>query len=142
MWELNYPREYEDMKCPICNQKEDTKEHVLECQTAEAVIYRIRDNTPNWMEMVYGNSIATPITRLPYILKYLHRQRQWSLLLLGIYLANQVPVRQLAIPTVDCSLIKLAISYSQLPRYLIFWISTASQLARFFKKKLLGFKEF
>ena len=141
MWELNYPREYEDMKCPICNQKEDTKEHVLECQTAEAVIYRIRDNTPNWMEMVYGNSIATPITRLPYILKYLHRQRQWSLLLLGIYLANQVPVRQLAIPTVDCLLIKLAIS--QLATKVLNFLDINSQLAsQIFKKKLLGFKEF
>ena len=60
---------------PHMQSKGRHKEHVLECQTAEAVIYRIRDNTPNWMEMVYGNSIATPITRLPYILKYLHRQR-------------------------------------------------------------------
>ena len=54
MWELkkNYPREEEDMKCPICNQKEDTTEHVLECQTAETV-YRISDNTPNqWTEVV------------------------------------------------------------------------------------------
>ena len=34
------------MKCPICNQKEDTTEHVPVCQTAETV-YRIRDNTPN-----------------------------------------------------------------------------------------------
>ena len=42
----------EDMKCPICNQKEDTTEHVLECQTVETV-YRIRDNTPNqWAEVV------------------------------------------------------------------------------------------
>ena len=33
MWELkkNYRREEEDMKGPICNQKEDTTEHVLEC---------------------------------------------------------------------------------------------------------------
>ena len=33
MWELkkNYPREEEDMKCPICTQNEDTTEHVLEC---------------------------------------------------------------------------------------------------------------
>ena len=54
MWELkkNYPREEEDMKCPICNQKEDTTEYVLECQTAETV-YRISDNTPNqWTEVV------------------------------------------------------------------------------------------
>ena len=54
MWELkrNYPREEEDMKYPICNQKEDTTEHVLECQTAETV-YRISDNTPNqWTEVV------------------------------------------------------------------------------------------
>ena len=37
MWELrkNYPREEKDIKCPICNEKEDTKEHVLECQTTE-----------------------------------------------------------------------------------------------------------
>ena len=37
MWEMkkNFPREEEDMKCPICNQKEDTTEHVLERQTAE-----------------------------------------------------------------------------------------------------------
>ena len=41
-----------DMKCPICNQKEDTTEHVLECQTAETV-YRIRDNTSNpWAGVV------------------------------------------------------------------------------------------
>ena len=54
MWELkkNYPREEEDMKCPICNHKEQTTEHVLECQTAETV-YRIRDNTLNqWAEVV------------------------------------------------------------------------------------------
>ena len=39
MWELknNYPREEEDKKCPIFNQKEDTTEHVLECQTTETV---------------------------------------------------------------------------------------------------------
>ena len=39
MWELkkNYPREEEDTKCPVCNQKEDTTEHVLEFQTAETV---------------------------------------------------------------------------------------------------------
>ena len=39
MWELkkNYPREEEGRKCPICNQKEDTTEHVLGCQTAETV---------------------------------------------------------------------------------------------------------
>ena len=49
------------MKCPICNQKEDTAEHVLECQTAEHVlecqtaetVYRISNNTPNqWAEVV------------------------------------------------------------------------------------------
>ena len=55
MWELkkNYQREEEDTKCPICNQKEDTTEHVLECQTAETV-YKIKDNnTPNqWAEVV------------------------------------------------------------------------------------------
>ena len=54
MWELkkNFPREEEDMKCPICNQKEDTTEHVLERQTAETK-YRIRDNTPNqWAEVI------------------------------------------------------------------------------------------
>ena len=54
MWELkkNYPREEEDTKCPICNQKQDTTEHVLECQTAETV-YKVRDNTPNqWAEVV------------------------------------------------------------------------------------------
>ena len=54
MWELkkNYPREEQDTKCPICNQKEDTTEHVLECQTAETV-YKIRDNTSNqWTEVV------------------------------------------------------------------------------------------
>ena len=45
-WKKNYPREEEDTKCPICNQKEDTTEHVPECQTAETV-YRMRDNTPN-----------------------------------------------------------------------------------------------
>ena len=53
MWELkkNYPREEEDSKCPRCNQKEDTTEHVLECQTTETV-YKIRDNTPNqWGEV-------------------------------------------------------------------------------------------
>ena len=39
MWGLkkNYPRKEEDMKCPICTKKEDTTEHVLECQTAETV---------------------------------------------------------------------------------------------------------
>ena len=54
MWGLkkNYPREEEGMKCPICNEKEDTTEHVLECQTAERV-YRIKDDTPNqWAEVV------------------------------------------------------------------------------------------
>ena len=48
----NYPREEEDIKCPICNQKEDTTEHVLECQTTETV-YRIRYNIPHqWAEVV------------------------------------------------------------------------------------------
>ena len=54
MWELkkNYPREEEDMKCPKCNGKEDTTEHVLECQTAEKVC-RIKYNTPSqWTEVV------------------------------------------------------------------------------------------
>ena len=54
MWELknNYPREKEDTKCPICNQKDDTTEHVLDCQTTE-IVYKIRDNTPNqWEEVV------------------------------------------------------------------------------------------
>ena len=54
MWELkkNYPREEQDTKCPICNQKEDTTENVLEYQTAETV-HKIRDNTPNqWAEVV------------------------------------------------------------------------------------------
>ena len=43
VWELkkNYPREEENMKCPICNQKEDTTEHVLECQTAETVYRKV-----------------------------------------------------------------------------------------------------
>ena len=54
IWKLkkNYPREEEDTKCPICNQKEDTTERVLQCQTAETV-YKIRDHTPNqWAEVV------------------------------------------------------------------------------------------
>ena len=54
IWELKnkYPREEEEIKCPICNQKEYTTEHVLECQTAEKV-YKIRYNTPNqWAEVV------------------------------------------------------------------------------------------
>ena len=54
MWELkkNYPREEEGKKCPICNQKEDITEHVLERQTTEKE-YKIRDNTPNqWAEVV------------------------------------------------------------------------------------------
>ena len=43
LWGLkkNYPREEEDTKFPICNQKGDTTEHVLECQTVETV-YKIR----------------------------------------------------------------------------------------------------
>ena len=54
MWELkrNYPREVEDTKCTICDQKEDTTEDELECQTVETV-YKIRDNIPNqWAEVV------------------------------------------------------------------------------------------
>ena len=54
MWELkkNCPREEEDTKFPLCNQKEDTTEHVLEYQIAEKV-YKTRDNTPNqWAEVV------------------------------------------------------------------------------------------
>ena len=48
MWELkeSYPREEENMKCPICNAKEDTTEPVLECQTT-AIVYRIKDHSPN-----------------------------------------------------------------------------------------------
>ena len=39
------------MKCLICNQKEDTTEHLLECQTAK-IVYRIRENTLNqWAEV-------------------------------------------------------------------------------------------
>ena len=54
LWELkkNYPREEEDIKCPIYTQREDTTDHVLECQITEAV-YRISDNIPNqWAEVV------------------------------------------------------------------------------------------
>ena len=54
MWELkkSYPREEENMKCSICNEKGDTAEPVLECQTTETV-YRMKDNTPNhWVEVV------------------------------------------------------------------------------------------
>ena len=45
MWELktSYPREEENMKCPICNEKEDTTEPVK----TTATVYRIKDNTPN-----------------------------------------------------------------------------------------------
>ena len=40
------------MKCPIRNGKEDTTEHILECQTAETV-YRIKDNTRNqWVKVM------------------------------------------------------------------------------------------
>ena len=40
MWELkkNYPRKEENMKCPICTLKEDTTEHVLECQADKIII--------------------------------------------------------------------------------------------------------
>ena len=39
-------------ECLISNQREDTTEYVLECQTAETV-YKIRDNTPNqWPEVL------------------------------------------------------------------------------------------
>ena len=54
IWKLkrNCQREEEDKKCPKCNQKEDTTEHVLDFQTAETV-YKIRDKTPNqWAEVV------------------------------------------------------------------------------------------
>ena len=54
MWVLKniYPREEEDMKCPICNGKVETTEHVLECQAVETVC-RIQDNTSNqWAEVV------------------------------------------------------------------------------------------
>ena len=48
----NYLRDEEDMKCPIYNTKEDTIEHALECQTAQAV-YRIKYNISNqWAEVV------------------------------------------------------------------------------------------
>ena len=42
MWELknNYPREKEDLKCPICNEKEGTTEHVLKCQATEKSVGR------------------------------------------------------------------------------------------------------
>ena len=54
MWELkkSYPREEENMKCPICNEKEDTTEPVPECQIT-ATVCRIKNNTPNhWVEVV------------------------------------------------------------------------------------------
>ena len=50
--ELSYPREEENMKCPICSEKEDTTEPVIQCQTT-ATVYRIKANTPNhWVEVV------------------------------------------------------------------------------------------
>ena len=54
MWELkkSYPREEENMKWPICNEKEDTTEPVPECQIT-ATVCRIKNNTPNhWVEVV------------------------------------------------------------------------------------------
>ena len=51
----NWKRTTEDRKgtlYPICNGKEDTTEHVLECQTAERV-HKIKDKTPNqWAEVI------------------------------------------------------------------------------------------
>lgn len=54
MWELlkNYPREAVDTTCPLCKEKEDTTEHVLECKTNN-LNYRLTDNTTDqWTEIV------------------------------------------------------------------------------------------
>ena len=59
--ELSKRRSGHEMPHMQSKGKEDTKEHVLECQTAEAV-YRIIDNTPNWkwyMEILYTNYTFT-----------------------------------------------------------------------------------
>ena len=55
----NYLGREEGMKCPICNGKEDTTEHVLECEIAETV-YRIKDNTPNWSAKVRAEKFGAP----------------------------------------------------------------------------------
>ena len=54
------------MKCPICNGKEDTTEHVLECETAETV-YRIKGNTPNQWAKVRAEKFGARSYCAPYI---------------------------------------------------------------------------
>ena len=62
----NYLGKEEGMKCPICNGKEDTTEHVLECEIAETV-YRIKDNTPNWSAKVRAEKFGARLYCAPSI---------------------------------------------------------------------------
>ena len=55
MWEvqMNYEKETESVMCPICERKEDTMEHVIECGRENEKVYNLKDEhkKEEWLDL-------------------------------------------------------------------------------------------
>ena len=53
MWQVdcNYKRDNTDTKCPLCQQSEDTTEHVLECEKAKKFTLSKEKSKGEWEEI-------------------------------------------------------------------------------------------
>ena len=55
MWEvqMNYKKETESVLCPICERKEDTTEHVIECERENEKMYDLKDEhtKEEWLDI-------------------------------------------------------------------------------------------
>ena len=50
MWNIkcNYKRKESDITCPICRTEEDTKEHIMVCQTENNTYNLLDGNEKEW----------------------------------------------------------------------------------------------
>ena len=55
MWEvqMNYKKETESVMCPLCERKEDTTEHVIECGRENEKMYDLKDEhtKKEWLDV-------------------------------------------------------------------------------------------
>ena len=55
MWEvqMNYKKETESFLCPLCERKEDTTEHVIECERENEKMYDLKDEhtKEEWLDI-------------------------------------------------------------------------------------------
>ena len=50
---MNYKKETESVSCPICERKEDTTEHVIECERENEKMYDLKDEhtKEEWLDI-------------------------------------------------------------------------------------------